>query len=63
MENDFKTKMMNGREETFPTLVLETWVVVSENQHKTQEMQGGNEGKFKFDVTNDIKAKMSEAID
>ena len=54
--------MVNSGDKTFPTHVPETWVVVSENQHKTQEMEGGNERKLKSDIKDDIKTKVSEEI-
>ena len=54
--------MENGGVKTFPTLVPKTCAIVFKSQHETQETEGGNEGKFKSDVKDDIKAKVSEAV-
>ena len=61
---DMDESMVNdGSDKTFPSLVPETWAVASENQQKTQETEGGNKGEFKSDVKDDIKTKVSKAID
>ena len=39
---------------TFSTLVLVTWAIVFEKQHKIQETEGGDEGKLKDNVKDDI---------
>ena len=60
---DVNESMVNGGDKTLPTLLPETWVVVSENQHKTQETEGGNKGTSKSDVKDDIKTKVLQPID
>ena len=60
---DMDKSMVNAGDKTFPALVLVTWVVTSNNRHKTQETEGGNEGKLKSDVKYDIKTKVSKEID
>ena len=45
------------------THVPKTWAIATKSQCDTQEMEGGNKGKLKSDVKDDIKKKLLEAID
>ena len=40
---DMDKSMVDGHVETFPTLILVTPAVASENQRETEEMEGGGE--------------------
>ena len=63
MENDVKVKIVNGHEDTFPTLLLETW-----DWCKTQETECGRmEAKVKVDANNlkmeTVKGSTKKAVD
>ena len=51
--------MEDGHVEIFPTLDLETWAVVSEIQHETQETEGdGGEAKVIDNANNEVGAEV-----
>ena len=54
MKVDMDDLIVNGSDKNFPTHALETWAFTSGNQHKTQGMECGDEGKLKANVKDDI---------
>ena len=64
VRNNIESKMAmhdstaDGDVETFPKLHLETWAVVFESQHETQERKSGGESNIEANVNNNVEGKM-----